>query len=181
MILESDFVSLLSHGSIATTDAAEGRAIPVLIIDCIARPDLYTLIMNHQSQPPGDVKCTWGRKRWDSDIIYLLLEFQRPTPARAAIQFNLTEHMLLVDQIFQTNAAYLQPNTYGGRVVDGLDKEKIVIEIPTAGAPFEWDKLLEKKVVQRMRATGLSRTEARGAVRKFIAESRRFTNFFRKS
>ena len=109
--------------------------------------------------------------------MYLLLEFKRPTPGRLLLEFNLTKHLFLVDGIFQSNAVYLQPNGHGAKVSEGLDKPKILAEICTDGAPFDWNTLLRKWAAKRFRKEGLTRTESKRVSLDFISEGRKMWKF----
>lgn len=173
-VRESEFVQVVGDGAIATPTVGDGRLIPYLLLDCSKRMDVHDVILNHQDLPPGDVVSAWGIARYNSNSVFLHLDFKRPTPAKFYVQFDLGKHAMLVDGLMQANAAYIQANTIATSTVDGINKPKIVIEIPSDGAPFAWDKLFEKLVRKRFKKEGLKRAHAAKSAKIAIAVSREF-------
>jgi hypothetical protein len=57
---DSHFVPIVSDGAIATGGTADGRAIPVLVVDCENHKEVLNLVHLHTDSPPGDVNCTWA-------------------------------------------------------------------------------------------------------------------------
>jgi hypothetical protein len=171
---ESKFVQVIGEGAIATRNVGEGRMIPYLLLDCAQRNDVHDLIINHDGQPPGDVISTWGSQRFSSKSVFLHLDFKRPTPANLWIQFDLRKHAMLVDGLMQSNAAYIQANTVAASTQEGLEKPKILIELPPAGGPFDWAKLYEKTLRKQFRREGQTRRDAAANAKVAIAVSRQF-------
>jgi hypothetical protein len=171
---DSEPIQVVGDGAIATPTVGDGRLIPYLLLDSRKRPDLRDLIMNHEDQPPGDVLSAWGIARFDSNFVFLHLMFKRPTPGEFYIEFDLRKHAMLIDGLMQSNATYLQANTVATSMSDGINKPKIIIEIPSDGAPFAWDKLFEKLMRKRFRKEGQKRVEAAKSAKLAIAVSRQF-------
>jgi hypothetical protein len=71
-------MTIVGEGAIGNPDIEHGRLIPVLVVDCADRPDIYELIMLHQGQSPGDVISTWAKNFLNTNFLYLLLEYERP-------------------------------------------------------------------------------------------------------
>ncbi len=68
--------------------------------------------------------------------------------------------MSYVYAILHVNAIYLQPLESGARVTDGLEKVKILVEIPDTGFFPTWDKLYSKSLIKIFKKSGFSRKEA---------------------
>lgn len=169
-------VNLTGDRAIATQGVGEGRMIPVLILDCTTRRDIYDLIISHENQSSGDVISSWGADVINSDFFYLLLRFQRPTPGSFTIKFDLKRHLMLVEGLMQANAAYLQPNEHA----DTLNK-MILIEIPHNETAFlKWDKLFKKKLKKRFKKEGFNGKETLKKTEIFVQESRKFWNIRKK-
>lgn len=173
-IARVDSVQIVADAAIAVPDVGDGRLIPYLILGCDRRPDIADLIMAHQDQPPGDVVSVWAIARFDHDQIFLHLSFKRPTPGEFYIRFDLHKHGMLIDGIIQSNAAYLQADTVATSAADGIDKPKILIEVPDGGEPFDWEKLLERHVRKRFKKEGLKRADAAQSAKRAIEMSRQF-------
>lgn len=167
-------VPIVGDGAIATRARAEGRTIPVLILDCDRHKELLNLIYLHENSLLGDVTCSWAVKKFDSRIVFLLLDFERPSTVRAVLQFDLARQALLADHIVQSRGVYLQPKESGSRVSEGIDQPKILVEIHPATKLPNWDSLLLKAIRKRMRREGLTRSQAKAASEGFLKRGREF-------
>jgi hypothetical protein len=153
-------VPIVSDGAIATVSLGEGRLIPVLIIDCSDRPKVLELILAHEHLPPGDVKVTWATKRFKKSTIYLHLQFERPAQLDVLLPFDAGKNGILVDGILHSRGVYLQPKESAPRVSQGLDKPKILVEVPDTGFMPIWNPIFADAVAKRMRQAGASRRAA---------------------
>ena len=59
--IESATLELLSDGLMTNRTLADGRAIPILLIDCSLRPDIEDLIRSNEHITSDDVKIQWGK------------------------------------------------------------------------------------------------------------------------
>ncbi|MGK0270499.1 MAG: hypothetical protein ACI88H_001145 [Cocleimonas sp.] len=171
---DNHFVPIISDGAIATSDAGDGRAIPVLVLDCENHKDLLNLIYLHENSPPGDVDCTWGANK---AYAFLLLRFNKPSEVDVGIKFDLSRQANLADGIVQSRGVYLQPRESGTRVSCGLDNPKILIEVPPLTKLDDWDQRLHDSIVKSMRREGLSRKQAKLASVEALMRSREFWGF----
>jgi len=168
-----EIVKVVRDGAMSSADFAEGRLVPCLILDCAIRQDVHDLIMIHQHQPPGDVISVWAKILGRKDVVYLGLEFLRPTPAKILIEFELSKHLMTVDGILETNAVMIQSSHFGASVVQTFDKPKILAEVTSEGLPFNWDSICRKEFCSRLRKEGMSKRQAIDAAGKAISESRK--------
>lgn len=163
---------VVRDGAIATPEWGDGRLIPVLVVDCSNRPDVRDLIYAHEHLPPGDVKVTWGRRLYQKRTVFLLLEFQRPSKVTAVLEFDITEQGGLVDGVLHAHGVYLQPLESGARVVEGLNKGKILIEVPDTGFMPTWTKIYNGRLLKMFRKRGLNRAQADRATGEHIKRIR---------
>jgi len=170
------FVPIVADGAIAQPDFGDGRLIPVLIVDCSKRPDLRDLIVSHEDSPPGDVSVTWGKRPFQNQTVMLLMEFTRPANVQVALEFDVFRQGGLVDAILHNCGVYLQPLEFGARVIEGMDKGKIIAEVPDTGFRSIWDSLYHKRVAKELRRQGLSRADAAAAAEEHI---RRFRDIWK--
>lgn len=168
-IADSHFVPIVGDGAIAITDAAEGRSIPVLILNCENHRELLNLIYLHENSPPGDVMCTWGaNKRY----AFLLLDFSRPSKVKVGLKFNLESQGGLADGIVQSQGVYIQPSESGQRVSEGLDNPKILIEVSPKTKLSDWDERLLTAIGDRLKRNGMPRKQATVVAKEFLNRTR---------
>ena len=168
-------VSVVSDAAMAGP-VADGKLVPVLILDVQGRPDVSELIRQHQHLPSGEASHQWASSRDNSDRVMLLLNFERPSDVRMAIPFSIEHQGILVDSMIRSGAVYLQAGAEGDRLSATLDEPKILVELPDTGFGPAWEALLEKRMTKvmstRMR---VSRRKARPVARRLIKQMREFT------
>lgn len=161
-------VPIIGDGAIASPDMAHGRLIPVLILDCSEHSKLLNLIHIHEHTPPGDVVSKWGYKRFNSRIVFLVLNFTSPSEVQVVLSFDLQKQHTVVDAIVQSRGVYLQPVESGKKVLTGLGQSKILVEIPSSTELQDWDKRLLKQIVKRLRSDGLNKKTAQQVAIKHL-------------
>src|SRR5688572_18901756 len=85
---ESKPVRIISEGAIAGKGVADGKLIPVLIVDTNDRPDIQELVRVHKHLPPGDAISQWGKLEGTFDAVALVLTFTRPTEVVIILNFD---------------------------------------------------------------------------------------------
>ncbi len=169
---ERILVPIIGDGAIASHSTADGRTIPVLILNCDNHKEFLNLIYLHESSPPGDVTCNWVVKRFAPNFVFLILEFHRPLTLRVGLQFDLSRQGELADGIVQSCGVYLQPVESGKKVSEGIDKPKILVEVNPVTKLRNWDDILLKAIRKRIRRGGLSRNQATTTSEEFLKRSR---------
>lgn len=153
-------VPIVGDGAIAHPGFADGRIIPVLVVDCAMHQQLYDLILMHSCTPPGDVVANWGHRLFQTKDVYLTLEFSQPLKTKAVFRFEVKRQASLVDGIIKSRGVYLQPVQLARRVIDGMDKPKILIEVPSSATFPRWNDIHRKSALQSYRRQGAGRKEA---------------------
>jgi hypothetical protein len=171
-IPDSLIVQVVNDGAIATTLLGEGRLIPVLIIDCGLRPDIIDMIVAHENEVPGDVSVTWCKPRKPRRRLFLHLEFTRPSHLVAALEFDVLRQGNVVDGILHSYGAYLQASQVARSTSEGIDKSKILIEVPDTHFKPQWDEMFREELYRGFKKRGLSRKQASVATEHYISELR---------
>ncbi|MBE3180483.1 hypothetical protein V1581_04495 [Enterobacter bugandensis] len=162
----------IADGAISAPFTADGRLIPVVIIDTLEDVTLSNVISIHNDTPPGDVISIWGYHRFSKKNVFLELIFQQPLEYHMVIKFDLSKYLLLVDCIIQSRAIYLQPGKPGHKLSNDINAPKILIEIPARTTFEKWDSILHKHLHKRFVKKGISRSEIKNAVDEFISVRR---------
>lgn len=173
----SNPIPIIGDGAIANTDVADGRLIPVLVTDCDNRRDIVDLVLTHRDTPPGDVVVRWVRKVFNEKVIYLFLSFERPMEVSFQFTFDIQEQGGLVDMIVRARAFYLQPKDFGMRASEGLNRPKILIEVPSSTKLPGWDETYRRSITKRYRKQGMTKIDAATATVEHLARLRELTGF----
>lgn len=157
---------------------ADGRLLPVLILDTTTRPDIEDMIQAHGELGQGDVESGWSSEpHFDESGVRLVLIFKKPSRCVIVIDFELPRQGVLVDQIVRTGGVWLQAGRPGDRLVTNLDKPLVLAEVPSPSFKAEWDKIYLKALVKGFRRRGLSKGDAKDAAEGFLKQWREFAAF----
>src|SRR6476659_8470281 len=104
-------VLIVSDAAIMSRGIADGKLLPLVILDTRERPDIDEVVAVHQKpDASGDVNASWLKPSWlERSEIRLLLEFVQPIACVVIIAFNLRHYAGFVDQIVQNEGLYIQP------------------------------------------------------------------------
>ncbi len=172
---EKEPVPIVSDAAVATRGLADGRIIPVLIIDTSFRPDIEDMIRAHKHIGAGDAKSVWSiPSRFDKSRIFLVLTMIKPSRCVIILEFNIARQGGVVDQIIHAQGLYIQPGKEGDRLSSTIDNERILVEVPSRHFRKEWDDILRKAITKDFQRKGLSRNDAKKATESFIKEWRQF-------
>lgn len=177
--IEDDFfLPIVRDGAIATGSMAEGRNIPILILNCEKNINVLNLIQLHEESSLGDVLCTWGINK---KYAFLILEFERPVSVKFGVKFDLETQGSIADGIVQSNGLYIQSGNMGDTIVSNFDDTKLLIEVPAKTKLPNWDEKLTAAISKRMRREGLSRKEAKNASKQFLERMREIWGYRMKN
>lgn len=172
-----DIVRIVANALMSTAMVADGRMLPVLIVDTSERPDIHEYIRVHANAPTGDVRVQWAHAA-ELDTVILLLSFERPLVMQLRIAFRLAAHQgILVEQILAMGGFYLQAGRDGDRLKTTMDRQRIIIEAPDTGFRPIWDKLFHKHTMKVLQERGLGRAQAKAAAHETIALMRKTGEF----
>lgn len=176
-IPEDRSVPIVGDAAIAGS-VADGRLVPVLILDTHNHPTIEEVIRLHEHFAPGDVEFNWGRTKRSKDEVFLTLDFERPVEAEALLMFSIERQGRLVDLILRSRALYLQAGKPGDRLSTALEEPRILLTLPDTGFAEYWDGVYLKRMTEVIRRdAGIPRAQARGAARELIETIRRAEAF----
>jgi hypothetical protein len=176
-IAKSDIVPIAGDAGIAGANA-EGRMVPLVILDTSERPDIDEMIRVHRHISPGDVTCNWASVIGHPDIVVLMLEFIRPVEMRIAIPFSVEKQAILVDAALQAKAIYLQAGRPGDRLIHDPNRSKIIVELPEGRFHKEWESIFLNRMTQYIsKKNKLSRKKAYSVAHLLLEELRKLTAF----
>lgn len=174
---EKHALLIVGDAAIARPDVGEGRLIPLVILDTTNRPDLEEYIRIHEFVRSGDVVCQWGQLEGRKNTIALILSFVRPAELIAIIEFDLDRnHGILVEQALAARALYIQAGRDGDRLKYTMDASKVIVEVPDLKLLPHWDKIHFQHMMEKMRAHGLPRSDARRKARMAVDEMRKLAS-----
>jgi len=172
---EKEPVPIVSDAAVATRGTADGRIIPVLIIDTSFRPDIEDMIQAHKHIGAGDARSAWSTtSRFNVDKISLILMMLKPSQCVIMLEFNIVRQGGVVDQIIHAQGVYIQPGKEGDRLSTTFNHDRILVEVPSRHFRDEWDKILHKAWSKDFKRKGLSRSDSKNAATSFIKEWREF-------
>jgi hypothetical protein len=183
MDLEINAVPIVSDAAIASSDWGDSRLIPVLVVNCAKNQGLSDLIVIHKDTPPGDVVSTWALKLFNKKFVYLILEFENPMPITAVVPFEISKHAHLIDGVIQAKALYLQEADTDKKstVEEKIQKEKILVEIPSRTTFPQWNKLFLQAMTNKFQNSTTAKKEAREKAKLHIQETRRIWSIRKKA
>ncbi|AYB30972.1 hypothetical protein [Chryseolinea soli] len=155
-------VPIMHNGMISSPNLAEGRLLPILVINAVEFPGISDLIKMHLLTTSGDTKVTWGRSKtlFKPKEIFLHLEFIKPLEITFAIVFQLTKEFSLIDGIIQSRGFFLQAGKPGDRARDINGENSILIEVPDVAFDNKWNALLAGTLSNNYRREGYSKKES---------------------
>lgn len=170
---EKESVPIISDAAVATRGLANGRIIPLLIIDTSLRPDIEDMIRAHKHIEAGDAESVWSiPSRFDKSRISLVLTIIKPSRCVIILEFDTARQGGVVDQIIHAQGLYIQPGKEGDRLYSTIDNERLLVEVPSRYFRKEWDNIFRKAITKDFQRKGLSRNDAKIATESFIKEWR---------
>lgn len=173
----SEFTPIVGDGAIAGPDA-DGRMLPVLIIDTTSKPQLAELIRVHRFFNSGDVRSIWGRPEKSTTHVLLKLDFLAPIQAEVVLLFDVERQSGLVDQIVTARGLYLQSGVVGDLVSTTIDRPKVLVEVGVDDFRSIWEETLRRTLHRQLRRDhGADRKQAEQVAEEVIQNFRKFGSF----
>jgi hypothetical protein len=173
--VEKEPVPIVSDAGMASRGVADGRMIPLLIIDTSKRLDIEDMIRAHKHFKSGDAETAWSLPyRFDKSKIRLIIYIKKPSHCVIILEFDVVRQGGVIDQIIQSQGVYLQAGRMGDRLKTTIDKERILVEVPTREFRKRWDQIYLKALKKDFRKRGLSKYKANQAAKELLKEWRNF-------
>lgn len=170
-------VPIVGDGLVAGPNA-DGRMVPVLILDTRMRPEVRELIRVQRLLPDGDVEGSWGMSRDGAQTVYLIMNFIQPMNVGLVLSLSVDQQALLIDGILASGAVILQAGVAGDRVSTTMEAPRMLVAV--ADTPFRsrWESVFLKSVTAEIaRRHKIRRREAQRFAQDFIRETRKITKF----
>jgi hypothetical protein len=176
-IARASVVPVVGDAAVMGRDVAEGRLLPVLILDTGEHPRVAELIRLHRHLPDGDVYSQWGgRVNGDPDSVVLLLHFLQPMDLTVYLVFSIERQAMLIDLMVSGGGVYLQAGSPGDRLIKNLDADRLRVELVEGGFRRIWDELLMTQMTAVMaKRLGVRGRKARPAAQRMVSEIKKFT------
>ncbi|MEK4663019.1 hypothetical protein MHH93_14035 [Priestia sp. FSL H7-0729] len=162
-------IDVVSNASISRPDYANGKNIPLLIVNTTDHLEVEKAIVTEPTQEYGRVNTKWG-KSTDRKKISLVFSFIEPIPVEFFVFFDIEKQGGLIDLIVHSQLLYLQPGTIGDRLSNNLNSPKVLIEVPSRHFKKEWKLIFENTLKKNFIKQGLKKREAKLAALDFQKE-----------
>lgn len=172
--VEKQPVPIVADAGVATVEVADGKLLPLLIIDTSLRPDIEDMIKIHKHVGPGDVESGWARFSRDENFINLVLKFKKPVRCTVVLEFDIVKQGVLVEQIVNAHGLYLQHGRKGDRYITTIEHERIIVEVSSKEFAQVWDEMFHKALEKAgKKKEHLNRHEAKDFGKRVIQELRK--------
>lgn len=169
-------LEIISDASITSLHIANGKNIPLIIVDTIAHPEIERAIIAHTSVQNGHISTIWG-KSTDDRFITLQFTLVDPVPIEFFVAFNVEKQGGLVDLIIHSQLLYIQPGKPRDRLSNTMDSPRLMIEVPSTHFLNEWKLIFQRVMTKHFRKMGLDRKDAKNAAIDFNKEWGIMRNF----
>lgn len=167
-------VPIVSDALIATTGIADGRLLPLVIIDASSRPDIEDWIKANKYLGPGDAETFWGKlSEKDEGKIDLILVITKPSRCVVLLEFDIVSQGILVDLIVRNRGLILQCGREGDRLISTTEKDRILVEVPSKDVQEEWNTIFHSVLEKNFRKEGFRRHEAKKMSEEAILKLRK--------
>jgi hypothetical protein len=170
---------VVEDGAMSNAGLAEGRFIPVVVLNAPEGSELHDLIRIHQGLT-GDADSTWSQPLtlFSPKTYHLEIHFTKPMDCIFAIEFDIKTQFVIIDGIMQSNGVWIQTGKPGDKVSQDL-VNKVLIEIPNNGMEIRWEKRLHSEVKDTVTRKGKSKREINKIVAEKIKTFRTISNYRR--
>lgn len=162
-------VNVVDTALITRVDVADGKHIPLVIIDTSNNEKIKNVIKCHVESESGEMVTTWGMTK-DKEYVVLVLDSVHPIVSRLCIVFNLKEQYATIDRILKTNLLYIQCGKEGDRVFTPEEPIRILVEIPNTGFEEYWVNIKEKTQKARFKELGVKNKNLDSVIDMFNKE-----------
>jgi len=164
------------NGLISSTQWADGRLIPVVVLNSKNGIELKDFLSAHVSSiDQGDVITQWGypfSQFFKPKVWILSIQFKKPRTFSFYIEFVLDKNPALIDAIFQSRGLYIRYGFPGEKISKGMDQDMVLIEIPDLKRDEEWNNTLRDILRSRFKKQNIDKKKLKDEVEKQIKKMR---------
>ncbi|MFT8348559.1 hypothetical protein [Clostridium saccharoperbutylacetonicum] len=162
-ILKKIHLDIVSDASITSMHVANGKNIPLIILDTKDHQDIEQAMLFHEGIDHGYVSTTWGKSKNDK-IVTLTVGLVSPVTINFVVAFDIQKQSGLIDLIINSQLLYIQPGKPRDRLSNTMNAKRLMIEVPSMHFSDEWNKIFNKVMTKDFRKKGLSKKAAKNAV-----------------
>lgn len=135
---------VVASAAIANVGVANGRNIPVVIVESDSDKKIEKLITTHQAVSNGSCTSQWGITVGNEYVI-LVLTFSTPVEQKLFLFFDVIKYGIIVNQILYSKCMYLMTGNKDTKFSEHLNEPRILLEIPCDDFEGEWKKIYKKE------------------------------------
>lgn len=169
-------LEIVSDALVSSLHIANGKNIPLIIINTLAHPVVETAILAHASVQNGHVRTIWGKSK-DDRFITLQFSFVDPVPKEFFVAFNIEKQCGLVDLIINSQLIYIQPGKPRDRLSNTMSSPRLMIEVPSIHFLKEWKLIYLRVMTKHFRQMGLNKKDSKNATLNLYKELDILRNF----
>ncbi|MDU7251950.1 MAG: hypothetical protein E6274_06410 [Clostridium sp.] len=156
------YLDIVSDASITSAHIANGKNIPLIILDTTNYQDIEQAILFHASVEHGRVSTIWG-KSVNNNVVTLSITLINPVPVEFVVAFDVQKQGGLIDLIINSQLLYIQPGKPKDRLYNTMNAQRLIIEVPSTHFVNQWEKQFTKVMTKYFRKKGLSKKAAKNA------------------
>lgn len=170
-------LNIVNTASISSIHIANGKNIPVIILDTTNDSEIENAIALHKDINRGRVSTIWGKSLDDKKII-LSIDIIEPAPTKFNIIFDIVSYYGIIDSIINTQLVYIQPGKIGDKLQTTMSAPRLQLEVPSTHFYDEWYKLYIKNLSRYYRHKyGMSNKVAKQATIDLYEEMGKIRDF----
>ncbi|NNU78589.1 hypothetical protein [Clostridium estertheticum] len=155
-------IDIVSSATLSNIDIADGKTIPLVILNTEAYDSIRKSINMHKGIITGHVDTIWGKSR-NEKYFSLNIDIIDPSPISFTILFDLSKQAGLIDLIIYSQLLYIQPGIPGDRFKSTMNENRLLLEVPSTHFKEEWMKVFNKYNKKLFIKMGYSKTAANQA------------------
>jgi|GEM_PF-6158568 len=166
-------IEIVDVPTISNISIADGKNLPILVLNTSEREDIKQAIVNHSIDNTGNVETRWGSpKKNRSRYIYLIIDLLSPTKCSFIISFDIWKRGPVVDIIMKNGGCYIQSSDDGVKFSDNPNAPRILMEVITEDELKEnWKDMYFKGITNMFKKKhSLKLKEAKKIAKSFINE-----------
>lgn len=151
---------VVATSTIACEGVANGRNIPVAIVEPDNDGIITDLIITHKSVNNGNCESQWGMTK-GYEYAILALSFSSPVEQKIILLFDVIKYGSIVNQILYAKCLYLMTGDSETKLLEHISEPRILLELPCDDFQEDWNKIYRKKKTDYLRKKyGISKKEA---------------------
>lgn len=141
---------VVATATIACEGVANGRNIPVTIVESDVDGIINDLIITHKSVKNGNCESQWGVTE-GYEYVILSLSFSSPIEQKIILFFDVIKYGIIVNQILYAKCLFLMTGDSKTKFSEHMGDPRILLEVPCDDFQEDWNKIHRKKYTDYLR------------------------------